>query len=69
MLQQAALFAARLEREVPTPEERVRRGFQIAFGRDPGPSELEAASVLVRERGLPALARALMNANEFVTVN
>jgi len=58
-----------LEREAATPDEWVRRGFRVAFGRDPGPAELEAASVLVRERGLPALARALMNANEFVTVN
>src|SRR6185295_6672553 len=69
MLQQAGLLAARLEKEAAAPEERVRRGFRIAFGRDPLPAELAAALKLVADRGLPALCRALMNANEFVTVN
>jgi mono/diheme cytochrome c family protein len=68
-LQQAGLFSARLEREAPDLPGRVRRGFRLAFGRDPVASELEAASALARERGLPALCRALFNANEFVTVN
>jgi len=68
-LQQADLFAARLTREAPDMAGRVRRGFRLAFGRDPVPAELEAASALARDRGLPALCRALFNANEFVTVN
>ena len=69
MLQQSALLAARLEREAPDLTERVRRGFRLAFGRDPVAAELESASALARDRGLPALCRALFNANEFVTVN
>jgi len=69
MLQQFGLFAARLERDASDPAGRVRRGFRLAFGRDPDAAEFEAASTLVRDRGLPALCRALFNANEFVTVN
>jgi hypothetical protein len=68
-LQQADLFSVRLTREAPDLSARVRRGFRLAFGRDPVAAELEAASALARERGLPALCRALFNANEFVTVN
>jgi len=69
MLQQSALLAARLEREAPDLEARVRRGFRLVFGREPVETELEAAAGLARERGLPALCRAFFNANEFVTVN
>ncbi|MBV8879993.1 MAG: DUF1553 domain-containing protein [Planctomycetaceae bacterium] len=69
MLQQSALLAARLEREAADVDARVRRAFVLAFGREPDETERGAAAALVRERGLPALCRALFNANEFVTVN
>jgi hypothetical protein len=68
-LRTADAFAARLERDAPGDVARqVTRAWQLAFGRDPLPAEREAATQLVRTAGLPALCRALFNANEFLTV-
>ncbi len=62
-------LADRLRREAGNaPEAQVRRAFLLAFGREPGDSEREAAVRLVREHGAEALARALFNANEFLYV-
>jgi hypothetical protein len=44
----------------------VRRGFQLAFGRDPDEVELTGGVILVVEHGPAALARSLLNANEFL---
>ena len=68
-LQQASLFAQRLENEAgPTPTPQIRRAFQLAFARDPDADELRVATQLINAHGLPALCRALLNANEFVNV-
>ena len=64
MVEQSALLAARVERD-PAP---VRRAFLLAFGRPPDGQEAAASERLVRDHGLPALCRALFNANEFITV-
>jgi hypothetical protein len=67
--QQAGLFAQRLQRETgANVDAQVRRGFRLAFQRDPSMQEAAAASELVREHGLAALCRALLNANEFLYV-
>jgi mono/diheme cytochrome c family protein len=74
LLEQANLFAERLRREAPVvagvsdPGPQVRRGFRLAFGREPSAEEQTAAVDLVKEHGLPALCRALFNANEFLFV-
>jgi len=39
----ALAFAARLQAERPDLDSRLRRGYQLAFGRDPGANELAAA--------------------------
>ncbi len=62
----SAAFARRMAAE--SPADPVGRGFVLAFGRAPEAGEREAASRLVREHGLVALARALFNTNEFVYV-
>ena len=70
MVQQAGLFAARLEREAPANvDEQIRTAFWLTFGRAPDNDELAAARVLVGEQGLPAFCRALYNANEFLYLN
>ncbi len=70
MLQQAKFFAERLEREAGKDVGRqVRRGFRLAFQREPSATEAVAAARLVRDHGLPALCRALFNANEFLFVD
>jgi hypothetical protein len=69
ILDQSTRLAARLVREAgPDPADQARRGFRLAFGRDPTDSERQAASDLIRKHGTSALCRALFNANEFLYV-
>jgi len=46
----------------------VRYAFQLTLNRNPDKEEQQLAEVLVREHGLPALARALFNSNGFVVI-
>jgi mono/diheme cytochrome c family protein len=63
----AAALADRLWRDAgPDEAAQVRRAFALAFGRPPEPAEAEAGVRLVREHGLRAFCRALLNANELV---
>ncbi|MFO0797840.1 MAG: DUF1549 domain-containing protein [Gemmataceae bacterium] len=68
-LRMADATAARLEREAPGDVgKQVGRAWVLAFGREPTAAERASAERLVRAAGLPALARAMFNANEFLTV-
>jgi len=68
-VQQAQFFAERVEREAgPGTEVQVKRAFQLIFLREPASEELTASVKLIQAHGLPALCRALFNANEFLTV-
>jgi hypothetical protein len=70
LLAQSEAFATRLVREAgPDPTLQARRAFLLAFGREPEPTEQNAAAVLIRTHGVPAFCRALYNANEFVYVD
>lgn len=67
MIQQASYFAARVTRETTSsPAVQARHAFRLAFQREPSWRELDAATQLVIGHGLPALCRALLNANEFL---
>ena len=69
VLQQAEFFAERLKAEAGLDAgQQADRGFRIAFGRAPSSEERDAAVKLIAQHGLPALCRALFNANEFVYV-
>ena len=69
LVQQADLFAARIQAtSVDEPMSQASLAIQLAFGRSPTPDESTAAVELLREHGLPALCRALLNANEFLFV-
>jgi hypothetical protein len=61
MLQQAEHLAARAKT--------VNAAFQLVFQRDPTQAELQAAQSLADKQGLFAVCRALLNANEFVTID
>jgi hypothetical protein len=50
------------------PAAQVRRAWQLAFNRDPDLVETREAADFVRSAGLPALCRALLNANEFLFI-
>jgi hypothetical protein len=70
MVQQASLFAERIEREAGSmPTDQVRRAFRLALGREPDADESVAASALVEAQGLLVFCRALLNANEFLYLN
>jgi hypothetical protein len=60
------LFAERLKREATTTPDQVRRGYRLAFQREPAADEVADGVELVREHGLTAFCRALFNANEFL---
>jgi hypothetical protein len=67
MTQQAEMFAKRLSREAPDDAAaRVKRAFWLAFGRPPDNDEERGAVALTSKKGLTALCRALLNANEFL---
>jgi mono/diheme cytochrome c family protein len=69
LMQQAGLFAQRLQQETGSDENaQVRRAFELAFDRNPAPDELDAAVQLTRKEGLRVFCRALFNANEFIYV-
>jgi hypothetical protein len=67
--EQADQLAERCEREAgPARGARVRRAFELAFGRAADEVEQHAAEQLVAAYGLGALCRALFNANEFLFI-
>ena len=59
-------LAARLEREAETTEARVERAVSLVWLRVPTDSERTALVTFTNEQGLPALARLLLNSNEFL---
>ena len=66
VLQQAGFLADRLRQHSPDPARQIDLAFRLTFGRAPTPTEQAAALKLVHHHGLPALGRALFNANEFL---
>ena len=69
LLEQAARFARRVEREAGDDTGRqVARAIELAFGRRATDREIAAGSDLVAAHGLPLLCRSLYNANEFIMV-
>ncbi|HMO64454.1 MAG TPA: DUF1553 domain-containing protein, partial [Verrucomicrobiota bacterium] len=69
VLDQAEALAARLRREAgDDPAAQAARAWRLAFGRPPGPAEAADAAAFVAAEGMPAFARAVLNANEFVFI-
>jgi hypothetical protein len=68
MQQQAAAFAARLERECGADGDcRLRRAYKLALARAPKPSEITMAKDFFNKNGrLAEFCLALVNRNEFV---
>jgi hypothetical protein len=70
VLQQAGFLAGRVQKEAGRETAaQVKQVFRLAFQRPPSARERAAAEKLVREHGLPALCRAVLNANEFIFVD
>lgn len=71
VLQQAELFARRLEEEAGGTDQAERRAalaFELAFGRPATVEEIHSASAFATEHGWSALCRAMLNSNEFLFI-
>lgn len=69
-LRLADRMGERLQREAGSDVDRqVERAYQLAFGRSPENSERERARRVVVNFGLPVLARAIFNSNEFLYID
>ena len=69
ILDQAASFAEVVESGADgTDRGRIEHAWQLAFGRAPTDEESAAAIALVATEGIEPLARAILNANEFLYV-
>jgi len=69
MLRMSDHFSERLVREAgPRVQHQIEHAYRLAFGREASPDEVQEASALVHQHGLPALCRVLLNANEFLYV-
>jgi hypothetical protein len=70
LVQQSGYFAERVQRDAGSePSAQARRAFALAFQREASSEETAAAVALIRDHGLAALCRALLNANEFAYVD
>lgn len=70
MLRQAQCFATRLEAEAGSDNDaQVRRAFTLALSRDPSTEERALATKFIRDEGLFAFCRSVLNLNEFVYVD
>lgn len=68
-LQMSEAWAKRLEHEYADIETQVAAAFEQAYGRQPRSDEQEPACALVKEHGLAALCRAILNSSELIYVN
>ena len=69
VLDQSGTFAARLRKEAGAESvAQVRRAWQLAFNRPPDRTEIQEAVAFEKAEGLPALCRAVLNANEFLFI-
>jgi len=66
-LDMANALATRLTNEAGAdPTAQITRAFLVAFQREPLAAERDAALKLIHDHGLPALCRAILNANELL---
>jgi hypothetical protein len=69
VLRAAERLAQRVRGEVESDRQlQVRRTYELVFTRQPDEEELRDAAQLAADHGLDVLCRALLNSNEFVTV-
>ncbi|MYB52652.1 MAG: DUF1553 domain-containing protein, partial [Acidobacteriia bacterium] len=61
-------FGARLRRESPQRDARIRRAFALAYGRSPNGREMASSKRLVQDHGLESLCWGLLNSSEFLYV-
>lgn len=69
-LRMADHFAERLQKDRPgNVEQQVMRAFELAYGRAASEAESAATMSFVREHGMAAFCRVLLNSNGFLYVD
>jgi hypothetical protein len=68
VMQQADLFAKRLESDSKTLPQRITRAWELCFQRMPTDEELADSKAFIKQEGIRQFTRAMLNANEFVFV-
>lgn len=68
VMQQADLFARRLEKESETLPQQITRAWQLCFQRAPTDEELADSVAFIQDEGIQQFTRAMLNANEFVFI-
>ena len=68
-LDMAKAFGERLEHEAKTPQDQVRRAFALCYARSPDATEIDAGVKLIKDFGLRAFCRALLNSSELINLN
>jgi hypothetical protein len=52
--------------KLATKAKTIREAYQLVYQRSPSKDELSTAEAFVKQEGLPAFCRALLNSNEFL---
>ncbi|MEP1648174.1 DUF1553 domain-containing protein, partial [Rhodopirellula bahusiensis] len=68
VMQQADLFAKRLENESDTLSQQITRAWRLCFQRKPTDEELADSVSFIEQEGIQQFTRAMLNANEFVFI-
>lgn len=68
-IEAANSFAARLDTLSKSNREKVTAAFQLAFGREPTPTEREQCLQLIEKSNLVEMCRVLLNINEFAYID
>ncbi len=68
VMQQADLFAKRLQADSETIPQRITRAWQLCFQRPPTDEELADSKDFIKQEGIGQFTRAILNANEFVFI-
>lgn len=68
VMQQADLFAKRLENESDTLSHQITRAWRLCFQRKPTDEELADSVSFIKQEGIQQFTRAMLNANEFVFI-
>ena len=68
IMQQADLFAKRLQADSETIRQQITRAWELCFQRPPTDEELADSAAFIKQEGIQQFTRAILNANEFVFI-
>ena len=68
-LDMAQFMAQRITHDAgPNPQDQIAYAYSVSYGRPPTPDETAACLSVVKQHGLPALCRVLLNTSELIYV-